>query len=190
MSAGNGTNGNTAGQNVATVEWGGTPQCVSASARAEIERDIRVFVNIDSTSDIWSEATEPTDKTLIWWPRDAITGLRVGKPKTYNSASGQWEELGKAEPVTYPVPVFGNDTVAASVSQSKTVTFPSPMANAEYHFDLTPTTRVGSTFGAASTNMNDFGWQITAMTPAAVTLQFFNVPTGGLGFSWIVTPKQ
>lgn len=185
----NGTNSNTAGKNVPVVGWRGTPQCVSQNAREEIARDLEINIPASADSDIWSGTTEPADKTLIWWPKDAVTGVRIGKPKTYDPGTNTWVELGQPTPVTLPERRFGADVVAAGVSQAKEVPIAPAMPNGDFFFSLTPTTKVGSGFSAASANMDNFGWELIGMEAGKVTIQFFNVPTGGLGFDWKAEQK-
>lgn len=186
----NGSNSNTAGSTVAKVAFGGKPQCLSQAARDELQRDIIVTVPNAQDSDIWSDVTEPTDKTLIWWPKDPTSGVRIGKPRTYDVASAKWVELGAAPVLKLPERRFGTDTAGAAVSQSKEVPIVPAMPSDDFEFALTPTSRIGSTYGAASANMNDFGWQITAMVKDKVTLQIYNAPSGGIGFNWRAEEKN
>lgn len=186
----NGSNSNTSGNTVGTVTFGGKPECVSAAARAELQRDMIVTVKQDGTSDIWDKTTPPDDKTLIWWPKDPTSGVRLGQPRTYNAATGEWVEQGATPPYVPPEKRFGNDTVAAAVSQSKEITITPAMPEDDFIFYVIPTTQVGTTFNPASANMDNFGWEIIARVKNKVTLQFFNVPSGGLGFDWKAEEKK
>jgi hypothetical protein len=184
----NGGNSNTSGQNVATLEWSGTPISVSLKARQEIARDLHVTLENQQTSDIWDQATEPTDKTLIWWPKDPTSGARIGRPKTYNAATGQWEELGKSDELPPKrMRATGEQQIGAGTSQDVTINFGFEMPTEEgYEIRILPQAKVDGLYVSAPANMNTFAWIITGQTQRAFSFQIYNVPTGGITVRWTV----
>lgn len=186
----NGSNSNTSAATVGTLAFTGKPQCVSQAARDELQRDAIITIPASSgEADIWPGTQPPDDKTLIWWAKDPTSGVRIGKPKTWDASTNQWVELGQPQVVKLPERRFGNDSVAAAASQSKEIEITPAMPIDDFFFAITITTQIGTTYNAASANMDDFGYQVIGKAKDKVTVEFFGVPTGGLGFDWKAEEK-
>lgn len=184
----NGSNSGTSGANVATVTFAPKAEgdCLANVTLEEVVRRLQVTFEGRLTSDIWSDATEPTDHALIWWPKDPITGARIGQPKSYNVDTGTWIPLGNAPNSGFKARKRANGVVAlAAGASSVNVDFTSIGTDA-YHITLTPQTLAGSTWNPAPANMNNFGLIVTNRAVGQFTVAAFAVPTGGISVAWEV----
>lgn len=182
----NGSNGNTSGTNNVILD--AIPKsgadCISDANMQEIARRISARVENRTDSDIWGGTTAPEDKTLLWWPKDTTTGVRLGQPKVWDAATETWIPLGTVTLPAYPKRTRRNglEFVPAGASD-KVFTFES-MGTEDYMIYLSMTRKVGGSWLAASANMTGFGWQIIGMSATTFTVHFFAVPTDGFGVMW------
>lgn len=188
----NGSNSNTAGKNVATVETEQKREsdCISDALMQEIARRLKVTWENSTEGDIIGTTEPPADKTKIWWPRDATTGTRIGQPKVWDAPTEAWVALGN---VTLPSQAKrrrknGLQFVAAGAGPA-VFTFES-VGTDNYQIYLAPTRKVGGTWLAASANMTGFGWQVLAQTETSFTVHFFAVPTDGFGILWEIATLE
>lgn len=172
-----------------TTKPKGASDCVSDKTLAEIARRLSIEVPSESsTSDIWSEATEPANKSLIWWPIDPLTKARIGVPKAYDVTTSTWVPLGGiAVPKSYlPRERRNGASTMLAGSGALNASF-EDVGTKEYFVKFnvtTETVRYGGTFNAAPANMNNFGIILTSRTATSFTAQVYNVPTGGATIEW------
>ena len=172
-----------------TVKPKGESDCLSDKVLAEISRRLSISVpEKTSESDIWSESTEPANKSLIWWPIDPLTKARVGVPKAYDLTTATWVPLGGiAIPQSY-LPRKRRNGASTLVAGSGTFNASfETMGTKEYFvkFLVTSETASGSgVFNAAPAAMNNFAILLTARTETSFSAQVFNVPTGGATIEW------
>lgn len=183
----NGSNGNTAGANnvvIDAVEKTGE-DCISNAHMQEIARRLNARVENRTDSDIWGGTEAPEDKTLLWWPKDSTTGVRLGQPKVWDAATEAWIALGSVTLPAYPKRAFraGLEFVPAGVTVEKEFVFET-IGTLDYGIRLTMTRKVGGTFLAAPANMNNFGAVVIDQTVTTFKVKFYNVPTDGLGVMW------
>lgn len=183
----NGSDSNTSGDNVAVREWTGTPKHVSQPARDEILRDFQIsWERKTADSDIWSGTTEPTDKTKIWWPKDPVSGTRIGQPKYYDTATGTWVALGTDSGAAQARKRANGEKAVVAGASIVSISFDG-IASDNYKVTITPSTKQeDGTYGPSPANMNNFGWCIVAMATGQFQVQLFAVPTGGLTLLWEV----
>lgn len=182
----NGSNSNTAGKNVATVEPAKKLEsdCVSDLLMQEIARRLKITFEYAAEGDIVGTVEAPADKTKIWWPRDVTTGTRIGQPKVWDAPTETWVPLGNVTLPTQPKRRRKNGLQFVAAGAGAAVfTFESVGTN-DYQIYLTPTRNVAGTWLAASLNMTGFGWQVLAQTETSFTVHFFAVPADGLGIQW------
>lgn len=172
-----------------TSKLKGESDCVSDKVMAEIARRLSISVASESlTSDIWSEATEPANKSLIWWPIDPLTKARIGVPKAYDATTSTWVPLGGiAVPKSY-LPRKRRNGASTMVAGSGTLnaTF-EDVGTKEYFVKFNATTetaRYSGTFNAAPAAMNNFAIILTSRSATSFTAQVYNVPTGGATIEW------
>lgn len=182
----NGTNSNTSGANVVTLDFRkkGPGHCLSDSTMAEIISRTDGTVELSGKSPFWTAATEPTDKTLIWWPVDPVSGAPIGQPRIYDAATSKWVLIGGTIPKVYSPRKRSNGAalIAAGTTAVATVSFASVGAN--YILNISLTTKGAAGYGAAPTNMNNFGYVVTSKTDGQFIVNFYNVPTGGFTMEW------
>lgn len=190
----NGSDSNTSGANV--VAFGFKSQVsgdtISDRQMQELIRRLEGSVTPAETGDISSSADEPTDKTAIWWPVDPTSGVRIGQPRTYNTATGKWEALGSG--LTLPQfrghassrVYIANTTSAALATASADCSF-AGFGTDQYDIAITPVARNDTAFIAAPVSLASFGWVVTAQADGKFTLMAYNVPVGGIGFAFSVT---
>ena len=163
--------------------------CLSDKVIAEIARRIQIDVPSENTgTDIWSEATEPSNKALIWWPIDPLTKARIGVPKAYDTTTATWVTLGGISIPKVYLPRKRRNGASTLVAGSGTIN-PSfePMGTKNYFVKFLVTTETSSgsgTFNAAPANSNNFAIMLTARSESSFSAQVFNVPTGGATIEW------
>lgn len=182
----NGSNSNTSGATVATLDFKpAVPgDVIGDKQMREIVRRLQVTNEGRSDSDIFPGTTAPSDLTLIWWPTDPTSGTRIGKPKTYDSELGQWVELGQGTERQFNRFVTGIKGVSAGNS---TVNFDfNGWQTKNYHISLTPTIINGDTVLSTPADLNNFHWVVSNKANDQFTVMFYAVPAGGLNIQWKV----
>ena len=183
----NGSNSNTSGGNVATIDFkrAEAGDKIPDDVISELARRLVATTENQEQGTIVLSPTPPGDTTKIWWQTDPLTSVPVGQPKLYDAASGQWVEnsvAGATIPRTRHFQVF-----ASAGNSQQNVAF-QELATTDYVAILSPTTWVNGTW-QTNPNANTQNWLITNKLSNGFTVAFYTVPTGGLTYDVLVMEK-
>jgi hypothetical protein len=187
----NGANSNTSGDNQARFRLKPPAETdrIPAWLAEEMTRRGYVVLQFAVESNVVIQATEPEDKTKVWFLADA-NGIPQGSAQVYNQETGKWGPVYQGVPVYVP-PMRRNGEVSATAgSSSMTVSFES-VETINYFVTLTPTSKKadGSGFNAPPATVplvatSSAFWIVSGMGDNTFTVNFYGIPTGGLLFLW------
>lgn len=184
------TTSNTSGAQVVTFEYAkfsGSDK-IPDVVLAELVR--RLIGSVD-TSELGNNAFQPLppdDKTKVWWETDPITGIPVGNAKVWDEATESWvDSATKTAPYSAPMQrIVEVDCIVGD--NTKTVTF-DDMGRDDYFVSLEVNTKVAGVSIAVVDN-KDMGISISGKQATQLTLNVFNVPTGGMHIRvWVRNPE-
>lgn len=153
---------------------------------AEICRRLQATIEGQADSDIWGETAEPTDRTLVWWPKDPTSGSRIGQPKVYSYESNAWVPVGSE--LKFPEKRERREGTATLNAGTFTVNISfDGWGSDKYFVQIAPLAKKDGGWIPAPANMNNFAWIVTNQAVNQFTLTFYNVPSGGIDVHWQVT---
>lgn len=186
----NGSSSNTSGVNEAKLrlkprtDLSRIPQPV----RDELERDAYVIIEAPAGGDstVLLQATEPEDKTKIWWQTDT-NGVPQGVPLTYSTTQSRWVPLG-TDSSAYIAPTTrnGSDYVAAGASTKLFGPF-ATVGTTRYLVTLTPTFFWNGSWKTPVAFISTYGWALVNKAQDSFSVSFTGIQTGGLAFDWQLT---
>lgn len=183
----NGANSNTSGENQGRfrLKPKGATDRIAPWLEEELIRRGFILLDISTDSNVVISATEPEDKTKVWFKAD-LNGIPQGSAQIYNSVTGKWGPIDQGlQPYVPPARRYGRVSAVAGNSQMN-INWES-MATVDIHINVTPTTQKtdGSSFNSPPATLpNGWGFLITNLHETGGTLNFYGIPTGGLIFFW------
>ncbi len=179
----NGTNSNTSGNAVASVDYAkkGANDCILDEVMEELVRRLIVTLEVLGEGNVVFSPEPPDDKSKVWWQTDATTNIPIGQPKVWNDETQQWIPAVTSDVFIPPRRRFGR-VFAPPGATSQNFSF-EDIGTEDYFSTITPTTFDGTTWGAApGTFPTHFGWCVTGKTTNTLTLSFFGTPSPGIWF--------
>lgn len=165
---------------------------ISNELAREIIRRLRVFVPSPkgSTSDIWDGQQPPEDKSIYWWPKDPVTGARLGQPRKYDEESDQWiEQTGEVNQVQTPTRKRRNGYRQFPSGGSHVNLEYDDMGTTNLMVTITWVSLVDGEYLADPTDFEELRYCITGIGSTSVSIKVGGVPVSGIGMIWEVAEK-
>lgn len=188
----NGSDSNTSGADVATIDFAekSGSDMLSNDQLGEIARRLQITFERQQTGSVLFQPVAPDDHTKGWVQTDILTGLPVSKVKIWDEESGGWVLQDTSDPVYVPPPKRYASVTAEAGASLVTVSF-EDIKTSEYFVVVTPVTLENGTWNPAPAAFPDgYGWAITNKTNTSFSIQFRGMPAAGLSFEFEITDKQ